>query len=59
MIKEELVNNNELIKHYSSDGKTILQIETGIEYLEAVDVIPCKYTYEETEHTLDTIQTNE
>lgn len=38
-----------LIKHISDSGKMIRQIETGREYSSAVDVIPCKYTYEETE----------
>ena len=28
--------------------KRLKQVETGIEYAEAIDIIPCKYTYEET-----------
>ncbi len=36
------------IKHYSDAGMMILQIETGVEYREAIDLYPCKYTYEET-----------
>jgi hypothetical protein len=31
----------------------LLQIETGIEYNEAIDVMPCKYTYEETETPIE------
>ena len=43
------VKGRTLIKHESDCGKMIRQIETGREYSSAVDVIPCKYTYEETE----------
>ena len=43
------VNGRTLIKHESDCGKIIRQKETGREYSSAVDVVPCKYTYEETE----------
>ncbi len=43
------VSGRTLILHESDCGKMIRQVETGIEYPSAVDVIPCKYTYEETE----------
>jgi hypothetical protein len=43
------INGRTLIKHESDSGKMIRQVETGIEYSSAVDVIPCKYTYEESE----------
>jgi hypothetical protein len=43
------VNGRTLIKHVSDSGKMIRQVETGREYSSAVDVIPCRYTYEETE----------
>lgn len=33
---------------YSDSGFKILQIETGIPYDDAMDIIPCPYTYEET-----------
>lgn len=40
---------NNLIKHYAEDSQGnkyyIKQVETGIEYEEAIDVIPCRYTY--------------
>lgn len=42
-----------LVKHYSDQGMYIRQIETGIEYSEAVDVVPCRYTYEETENPIE------
>lgn len=47
MIVAEQINER-LIKHYSDKGLYILQNETGIEYGEAVDVVPCRYTYTET-----------
>ena len=49
-------NGNEradLIKHYSDQGFVMRQIETGIEYGEAVDVYPCRYTYEETDKQIE------
>ena len=50
VISEEInVNGRQLIRHASDRGKIILQVETGREYVSAVDVIPCKYTYEETD----------
>lgn len=43
------VGERTLIKHKSDNNKYIRQVETGKEYESAVDVIPCRYTYEETE----------
>lgn len=47
MIIEEKLNEN-LVKHYSDLGVYIKQNETGVEYAEAIDVVPCRYTYTET-----------
>ncbi len=44
---------NDLIKHYSDKGVYIRQIETGIEYIVAIDVMPCRYTYEETDRLIE------
>lgn len=51
-IKQEYIRDGSLIYQYSDSGKTLLQIETGVEYDEAIDVVPCKYTYEETENAI-------
>ena len=53
-IKTEIitVEGRELIRHYSDEGKYIRQVETDVEYAEAVDVIPCRYTYEESEREI-------
>lgn len=47
MVIEEKISDS-LIRHYSDSGMMIKQVETGIEYSEAIDVQPCAYTYEET-----------
>lgn len=49
MILIEYLNNGTLIKHYSDKGFLLLQNETGIKYLDPVDIFPCPYTYTETE----------
>lgn len=53
----ELIPN--LIKHYAEDdnGKKyyILQVETGIEYAEAIDIYPCRYTYKPTNKLIEEI----
>ena len=49
MIKQEKVKigKRELLHTYSDNNKYILQVETNVEYNEAYDVIPCKYSYTE------------
>ena len=50
MLQTELLKEGTLIRHYSDEDTLIRQIETGVLYSEAIDVIPCKYTYEESEN---------
>ena len=47
MIKVENLSET-LVRHYSDCGMKLLQVETGIVYAEAIDLIPCRFTYEET-----------
>ena len=47
MIQTEMIG--ERILHYSDQNMKIRQIETGKLYEDAIDVMPCKYTYEETD----------
>ena len=54
MIREEFLTNN-LVRHYSDTHKKLRQIETGILYDEAVDVLPCRYTYEESDEEIEII----
>ena len=58
-IQTELLKNGALIRHYSDSGKVLLQVETGIAYDEAVDVVPCRYTYEETDKPIELPEINE
>jgi hypothetical protein len=53
MIQIEYLNDGTLIKHYSDAGVMLLQVETGIKYADPVDVVPCRYTYEETDELID------
>jgi hypothetical protein len=55
MVIEEILNDR-LVRHYSDKGMMIKQVETGIEYADAVDVIPCRYTYEETATPIETTE---
>ncbi len=48
MILTEYLNDGTLIKHYSNQGYLLLQNETGIKYADPIDVVPCRYTYTET-----------
>lgn len=41
-----------LIKTFSNSNKMIRQIETGVIYTEAIDIYPCRYTYEETDEKI-------
>jgi hypothetical protein len=58
MIKEEIIEigGKEFVRHYTDEPiydeqgielPRVIQVETGIEFIDAVDVIPCPYTYEE------------
>ena len=47
MIITEQFSEN-LVRHYSDKGVKIKQVETGLVYEEAIDLIPCEYAYEET-----------
>lgn len=39
-------------RRYSDQGVMIRQVETGNLYEDAVDIIPCPYTYEETDEPI-------
>ena len=46
--------HNNLIKTWTDDEtKTLLQVETGQTYDEAVDVYPCRYTYQEVDKPVE------
>lgn len=57
VISEKIVvGSRELIKHKSDNNKYIRQVETGIEYASAVDEIPCRFTYEETDRDIEEVE---
>lgn len=53
MIQVEYLNDGTLIKHYSDAGFMLLQNETGAKYSDPIDVVPCMYTYSETDEKID------
>lgn len=53
MIKTELLKDGTLIRHYSDSDLKLRQVETGIVYDEAIDLTPCKFTYEETDDEVE------
>jgi hypothetical protein len=50
------LNDGKLIRHYSDINMYIIQNETQIEYVEAVDVVPCRYTYTETDKPIENLE---
>lgn len=53
MIQTEFLNNGTLIKHYSDAGYMLLQNETGMKYADPIDIVPCQYTYSETDELIE------
>lgn len=49
MIKSEYLNDGTLIRQWSDAGVMLLQVETGAMYSDPVDLVPCRYTYQETD----------
>ena len=49
MILTEYLNDGTLIKHYSDQKFLLLQNETSAKYFEPIDIVPCPYTYTETD----------
>jgi len=54
MVVEEILDENNVL-HYSDRGMKIRQIETGFLFNDAGDLLPCAYTYEETDIPIDVI----
>lgn len=53
IVQEEIkIKKTKLVKTYSDQNVLIKQVETGALYGEAIDVIPCPYTYEETDEPI-------
>lgn len=52
-IDDNGVENENFVRHYSDAGKMLIQVETGNEYEDAVDIFPCPYTYIEKEDEVE------
>lgn len=50
--QEEKIINGKTFLHTYSNEFVLEQVETGQQYDEAYDIIPCKYTYVESEELL-------
>lgn len=59
MIIIELVDEGTRERRYSDKNVKLRQIETDNIYEDAVDVIPCRYTYEETDIPIEAIEISE
>lgn len=53
MIVKEFLQDGKFVRNYSDAGKMILQIETGIEYSDAIDLATCDYTYKEVTNNIE------
>ena len=53
MIIAEYLNNNTLVRHYSDIGMMLIQKETGYKYADPIDILPCVFTYEETNEPIE------
>lgn len=53
MLQYEIIDNGERIRHWSDENYYLKQVETNRDrYEDAVDVLPCQYTYEETDEPI-------
>lgn len=53
MIIIEQLDEGKRERRYSDKGVKLLQVETNILYDDAVDVVPCRFTYEESEEPIN------
>ena len=53
MISIDFLNDYTLVKHSSDQGFLLLQVETGLKYAEPIDIMPCPYTYIETNERIE------
>lgn len=52
MLKSEIFDNT-VVRHWSDEGVKIRQVETDTLWNDAINVLPCAYTYEETDIPID------
>lgn len=49
MVVAEELQGGAVVRHYSDQGVMIRKVEDGTLWPDAVDIVPCQYTYEETD----------
>lgn len=59
MIVQEFIDGGTRIRHFSDMALKIRQVETGKIYEDAVDVIPCRFTYTETDEPIEPPEADE
>lgn len=55
-VDKDGVKHEDLIRTYSNAKKVIKQLETGVEYNEAIDIVPVRFTYAETDKDIVKIE---
>ena len=55
MLKYEILDEK-FCRHYSDANKMIRKVSTNELYSEAIDILPCRYEYEETDIDIDVEQ---
>lgn len=55
MVIREVIENGTRDYHKSDNNKYIIQVETGNKYVEAIDIMPCQYTYIESDEDIEII----
>lgn len=57
IVRETLIiNNKQFIKTYSDQNKYVKQVETGRVYKTAIDVLPIRYTYIESDKEIEKVE---
>lgn len=53
MIIVEYIESEKRERRYSNKSVKLRQVETGILYNDAADIVPCPFTYEEADEPID------
>ena len=53
MVQNSYSQDGQFVRHFSDEGLMLRQVETGVLYVDAVDTVPCQYTYEETDQVIE------